>query len=138
MTAEFRRQNLIVDENVDHYDGTTAVVRTKHLRALDVEFLRWRAERWIKVRHIPAAFLHNSRFVLKHSREMLAHTFTGTTIRSLLGLETDWQVFTRYRASRQREREDAVRVGRSDPMPPLDVFVNTPPAAGAEVGTPAA
>src|SRR5436189_1280121 len=42
MTKDFERQHLIVDENVDHYDGTTAVVRTKHLRALDVEFLRWR------------------------------------------------------------------------------------------------
>src|SRR5262245_20801811 len=122
MTTEFRRQDLIVDEAVDHYDGTTAVVRTRHLRALDVEFLRWRAERWIKIRHLPAAFLHSPRFVLKHWPAMLAHTFTGTSIRSLLGLETDWQVFTRYRASRQREREDAVRVARTDSMPALDVF----------------
>jgi len=122
MTKEFERQHLIVDENVDHYDGTTAVVRTKHLRALDVEFLRWRAERWMKIRHLPAAFLHSPRFVLRYWPAMLGHTFTGTSIRSLLGLETEWQVFTRFRASRQREREDAVRVARSDQTLPLEVF----------------
>ncbi|PYR35097.1 MAG: B12-binding domain-containing radical SAM protein [Acidobacteria bacterium] len=122
MTKEFERQHLIVDENVDHYDGTTAVVRTKHLRALDVEFLRWRAERWMKIRHLPAAFRHSPRFVLRHWPAMLGHTFTGTSIRSLLGLETEWQVFTRFRASRQREREDAVRVARSDQTLPLEVF----------------
>src|SRR5207249_972802 len=45
MTKEFRDRGLIVDEDVAHYDGTTAVVRTEHVDATDVEFLRWRAER---------------------------------------------------------------------------------------------
>ena len=31
MTQQFREQNLIVDEDMSHYDGTTAVVRTKHV-----------------------------------------------------------------------------------------------------------
>src|SRR5260221_7838552 len=47
MTEDFRRRNLIVDEDVAHYDGTTAVVRTEHVPAGDVEFLRSRAERWM-------------------------------------------------------------------------------------------
>src|SRR5207248_5471638 len=46
MTSEFRRRGLIVDEDVAHYDGTTAVVRTAHVPADEVEFMRWRAERW--------------------------------------------------------------------------------------------
>src|SRR5204863_2357205 len=33
MTRDFRDKNLIVNENVDEYDGTTAVVRTEHLEA---------------------------------------------------------------------------------------------------------
>jgi len=37
MTKEFRDRGLIVDEDVAHYDGTTAVVRTEHVAASDVE-----------------------------------------------------------------------------------------------------
>ena len=33
MTREFRERDLIVDEDVAHYDGTTAVVRSEHLSA---------------------------------------------------------------------------------------------------------
>src|SRR4029079_4361264 len=49
MTQDFRKQNLIVNERLEEYDGTTAVVRSAHLEADDIEFLRWRAERWMKV-----------------------------------------------------------------------------------------
>jgi anaerobic magnesium-protoporphyrin IX monomethyl ester cyclase len=105
MTREFRDRGLIVDEDVSHYDGTTAVVRTEHVDAEDVEFMRWRAERWMKVKHMPAAFAHNPGFVLRHGLDMLAHTFTGTTLKSLLGLEDGRAVFARYRAQRRRERE---------------------------------
>jgi hypothetical protein len=105
MTREFRDRGLIVDEDVSHYDGTTAVVRTEHVDAEDVEFMRWRAERWMKVKHMPAAFAHNPGFVLRHGLDMLAHTFTGTTLKSLLGLEDARAVFARYRAQRRRERE---------------------------------
>jgi anaerobic magnesium-protoporphyrin IX monomethyl ester cyclase len=108
MTVEFRRRNLIVDDDVAHYDGTTAVVRTEHVAADDVEFMRWRAERWMKLRHFPAAFRHSPRFVLRHGLAMLAHTFAGTTLRSLAGLESDGPVFARYRAIRRRERAEAV------------------------------
>jgi hypothetical protein len=30
-------------------------VRTQHVPAEEVEYLRWKAERWMKVRHMPAA-----------------------------------------------------------------------------------
>jgi anaerobic magnesium-protoporphyrin IX monomethyl ester cyclase len=104
MTQQFREQDLIVDEDMSHYDGTTAVVRTKHVPAAEVEFLRWRAERWMKLKHLPAAFLHSPSFALRHLPAMLAHTFAGTTIRSMLGLEDQKNVFERYRSARRRER----------------------------------
>jgi radical SAM superfamily enzyme YgiQ (UPF0313 family) len=105
MTREFRDRGLIVDEDVAHYDGTTAVVRSEHLAAEDIEFLRWQAERWMKVRHLPAAFAHSPWFVLRSARGMLAHTFTGTTVRSMLGLEDARAVFMRYRQARRDERD---------------------------------
>ena len=63
MTQDFREKNLIVNEDVDEYDGTTAVVRTEHLEAEEIEFMRWRAERWMKVRHLPVALRHDPGFV---------------------------------------------------------------------------
>jgi hypothetical protein len=104
MTQDFRDRGLIVDEDVSHYDGTTAVVRSEHVQADEIEFLRWRAERWMKVRHMPAAFAHSPAFVLRHSVKMLAHTFAGTSLKSLLGLESDRTVFTRYRQLRRQQR----------------------------------
>jgi radical SAM superfamily enzyme YgiQ (UPF0313 family) len=105
MTKDFRDRGLIVDEDVGHYDGTTAVVRSEHLSALDIEFLRWRAERWMKVRHLPAVFAHSSLFVLRNAHRMLAHTFTGTTMRSMLGLEPEQAAFERFRSARRKERD---------------------------------
>jgi radical SAM superfamily enzyme YgiQ (UPF0313 family) len=105
MTQDFKDRRLIVDEDVSHYDGTTAVVRTAHLPADEIEFLRWRAERWMKVRHMPAAFAHSPWFVLRHWPSMLADTFTGSTLRSALGLESERAVFERFRAARARRRE---------------------------------
>jgi anaerobic magnesium-protoporphyrin IX monomethyl ester cyclase len=104
MTRQFRDDNLIVDENVAHYDGTTAVVRSKHLSADEIEFLRWRADRWMKLKHFPAAFLHSPAFVLRHAPAMLKHTFAGTSVRSLLGLEKAQSAFNRYRDARRRQR----------------------------------
>ena len=85
MTRDFRDRGLIVDEDVSHYDGTTAVVRSEHVSAEDIEFLRWRAERWMKVRHMPAAFLHSPLFVLRNALRMLSHTFAGSTCDRSLG-----------------------------------------------------
>jgi radical SAM superfamily enzyme YgiQ (UPF0313 family) len=104
MTRDFRDRGLIVDDDVSHYNGTTAVVRSEHVSADDIEFLRWRAERWMKVKHMPAAFRHSPLFVLRHSLEMLSHTFAGSTLRSVLGLENERAVFARYRERRRLER----------------------------------
>src|SRR5438093_6451462 len=105
MTRDFRERELIVDEDVSHYDGTTAVVRSAHVSAEEIEFLRWRAERWMKMKHFPAAFFHSPLFVLRHGRQMLAHTFTGSSLRSFLGLEPEAAVFARFRARRRAERD---------------------------------
>ena len=85
-------------------DGTTAVVRTEHMAAKEVEFMRWKAERWMKLRHMPIALAHDPKFLLKNWRRMLAHTFRGSTLKSALGLEDARQVFQRYRAIRKLER----------------------------------
>ena len=105
MTADFRRRDLIVNDRLEEYDGTTAVVRTAHLAAEEVEFLRWRAERWMKVRHLPGVLRHYPGFVLRHAPRMLAHTFRGSSYRSVLGLEAERDVFRRYKALRAAERE---------------------------------
>jgi len=104
MTRQFRDADLIVDEDVAHYDGTTAVVRTKHLAADEIEFLRWRDERWIKVKHLPAAFVHNPWFVMRHSGAMMRHTFAGSTLRSIFGFQKQRAVFEQYRDARRRAR----------------------------------
>jgi anaerobic magnesium-protoporphyrin IX monomethyl ester cyclase len=118
MTREFRERQLIVDEDVTHYDGTTAVVRTAHVRAEDVEFLRWRAERWMKVRHLPAAFAHSPAFVMRHWPRMLAHTFAGMRLRSVLGLEDGRAAFARFKKQRRREREEALGAVERDGFVP--------------------
>jgi radical SAM superfamily enzyme YgiQ (UPF0313 family) len=105
MTEDFRRRGLVVNECVDEYDGTTAVVRTVHLDADEVEFLRWRAERWMKVRHLPSVLRHYPGFVLRNGPWMLAHTYRGSSWRSLLGLEDPRDVFRRYKERRAAERE---------------------------------
>ena len=105
MTDDFRRRGLIVNEDVTTYDGTTAVVRSEHLSADEIEFLRWRAERWMKLRHFWPTLRHSPGFVLRHGRDMLAHTFRGSSVRSALGLESDRAVFARYQRRRQAERE---------------------------------
>ncbi len=118
MLREFRERDLIVNPRVEEYDGTTAVARSTHLSAEEIEFMRWKAERWMKVRHIPAVFRRNPLFVLRNGRRMLAHTFRGTTWRSMVGLDGARTVFRRYRAIRSRERE---YVDWPDPLANADV-----------------
>ncbi|MEO8482585.1 MAG: hypothetical protein ABI634_10275, partial [Acidobacteriota bacterium] len=105
MTKDFQARDLIVSDDVSEYDGTTAVVRTTHLEAEEVEFMRWRAERWMKVRHVPAVLAHDPWFVLRYGLKMFRHTFRGTTMRTWLGLESSRAAFARYKAIRRRERE---------------------------------
>jgi radical SAM superfamily enzyme YgiQ (UPF0313 family) len=105
MTAQFRERGLIANERLEEYDGTTAVVRTEHLSSDEVEFARWKAERWMKTRHIPAVFKHDPWFVTTHAREMMTHTFRGATLKTFLGLEDERKAFERYKEIRRRERE---------------------------------
>jgi radical SAM superfamily enzyme YgiQ (UPF0313 family) len=114
MTKDFRERGLIVNTRVDEYDGTSAVTRSAHLDADEIEYLRWKADRWMKVRHIPAAFRLYPRFVLTHGRRMLAHTFRGSTWRSMLGLESSRDVFRRYKQIRAKER---IYLDAPDPLP---------------------
>jgi hypothetical protein len=86
MTKDFRDRGLIINERLEEYDGTTAVVRTEHLSADEVEFLRWRAERWMKLRHMPAAFARSPLFLLRNAPKMFAHIFRG---RRFLAASTD-------------------------------------------------
>jgi anaerobic magnesium-protoporphyrin IX monomethyl ester cyclase len=108
MTKDFRERGLIVNERLEEYDGTTAVVRTEHLSAEDIEFMRWRAERWMKLRHFWPTLAHSPWFVMRHGHEMLRHTFRGSSLRSALGLETEREVFARYQAIRRQERESYI------------------------------
>jgi anaerobic magnesium-protoporphyrin IX monomethyl ester cyclase len=105
MTRDFIERNLIINHRLHEYDGTTAVVKTEHVEAEEIEYLRWRAERWMKVRHIPDVIRHDPWFVLRKWPWMLAHTFRGSTLRSALGLEDGRQAFRRYKARREIERE---------------------------------
>ena len=104
MTRDFEARGLIVRRDVDDYDGTTAVTRTEQLDIEDIEFVRWRAERWMKLKHMPAALLHDPLWVTRHAPRLFAHTFRGSTWRSLLGLEDDRRAFDRYRTIRRKER----------------------------------
>jgi anaerobic magnesium-protoporphyrin IX monomethyl ester cyclase len=105
MTRDFRDAGLIVNDDEQQYDGTTAVVRTGHLETDEIEFLRWRAERWMKCRHLPVAFAHDPLFVLRHGVQMCRHTFRGSSWRTWLRLESERDAFRRYRAIRHKERE---------------------------------
>ena len=105
MTRDFRDGGLIVNDDEQHYDGTTAVVRTEHLDTEEIEFLRWRAERWMKCRYLPVAFAHDPLFVLRHGVRMCRHTFRGSSWRTWIGLESERDAFRRYRGIRQQERE---------------------------------
>ena len=94
-----------MNQRLEEYDGTTAVVRTEHVPVEEVEYLRWKAERWMKIRHMPSALLHDPWFVVRHASQMLTHTFRGCTLRSVLGLEDEHRAFERYKAIRHQERQ---------------------------------
>jgi len=104
MTKDFKARNLIKIENFEEYDGTTAVVATQHLEPEEIEYERWRMERWMKVAHIPAVIRQEPWFVLRNWPKMLAHTFRGSSLWSMLGLESEKKAFARYKAIRAAER----------------------------------
>jgi len=104
MTKDFRDRGLIINERLEEYDGTTAVVKTEHVSAEEAEYMRWKAERWMKVRHIPAAFRRNPMFVIKNATKMFSHTFRGSGFKNFLGIEDERIAFERYREIRKAER----------------------------------
>ncbi len=105
MTEELRQKNLILpDRGLEEYDGTTAVVHTAGLAPLQVEFMRWRAERWIKTRHMAAVLVRDPLFIFRNGHRLLGHTFRGSTLKSLIGLEDERNAFNRYRELRNQER----------------------------------
>ena len=104
MTKDFQERGLIINERLEEYDGTTAVVRSEYLSAEEIEFMRWRAERKMKTKHMPAALFHSPGFVLRNAAKMLGHTYRGSTWKSFLGMEGERQVFERYRTLRRAER----------------------------------
>ena len=104
MTRDLATRGLIAHDRVEEYDGTTSVLHTKHLPSEEVEFMRWKAERWMKLRHFPVVLAHDPWFVLQHGPRMISHTFRGCTWKTFLGLENERKAFQRYRAIRQVER----------------------------------
>lgn len=104
MTKEFRDRGLIINERLEEYDGTTAVVKTAHVSAEEAEYMRWKVERWMKVRHMPVAFRRNPMFVLKNASKMFGYTFRGSKLRNFLGLEDERNAFQRYKEIRRAER----------------------------------
>jgi radical SAM superfamily enzyme YgiQ (UPF0313 family) len=105
MTDDFRRQGLITNHRLEEYDGTTAVVHAGELSPEETEFMRWRKERWIKLKHFPKAVIESPGFVFRNGIPMLRHTFRGCKLRTFLGLEDEREAFRRYRAIRAQERE---------------------------------
>jgi len=104
MTVELQQKDLIAHDRVEEYDGTTAVLRTSDIEPLEIEFMRWRAERWMKVRHMPKVLAHTPWFILRNGFRMLGHTFRGCGLKNLLGLEEEHRAFERYREMRVKER----------------------------------
>ena len=51
-------------------DALDLLVRTASLAAEEIEFLRWRAERWMKLRHMPAAFTYSPWHVVRTALKM--------------------------------------------------------------------
>jgi anaerobic magnesium-protoporphyrin IX monomethyl ester cyclase len=105
MSADLRARGLIAEDDVAQYDGTTAVVECAQVGRREAEFLRWRAERWMKVRHMPAMIRHDPLFSLLHGPALLAHTFRGSSVWSVLGLEDERAAFARYCEIRGAERD---------------------------------
>ncbi|HYZ64623.1 MAG TPA: radical SAM protein, partial [Acetobacteraceae bacterium] len=135
MSADLRRAGLIAIDDVAQYDGTTAVVRCEALPAREIEFMRWRAEQWMKLRHMPAMIRHDPLFSLFHGVEMIRDTFRGSSLRSVLGLEDEHLAFERYCAIRQAER-NYVTPRRND-TPRSDPVGARPAAAPAPRRSPA-
>jgi radical SAM superfamily enzyme YgiQ (UPF0313 family) len=104
MTRDLQERGLIVNDRLEEYDGTTAIVRSEGLETLQIEFMRWRAERWMKLRHMLVVLVHDPWFILRNGFRMLGNTFRGCELKTLIGFEDEYRAFERYRELRARER----------------------------------
>ena len=109
MTRDLRARGLVINDRLEEYDGTTAVVRSEAVPAEEIEFLRWRAERWIKLRHFPKALRHSPLFCLRHGPAMIRHVFRGSSPRTWFARHPARAAFARYRQHRAAEREQLVQ-----------------------------
>ena len=71
----------------------------------------------MKLRHFWPTLLHSPGFVVRHGAAMVAHTFRGSSLKSLIGLEDERAVFDRYRAIRRAERDYLPDVAEPPPTP---------------------
>jgi radical SAM superfamily enzyme YgiQ (UPF0313 family) len=104
MTKELAARGLITSDRVEEYDGTTSVVACEQLSGEEIEYLRWKAERWMKMRHMWALFRHDPLFMLRNIKRIFDFHYRGCTAKTFLGLEDDRVAFTRYRGLRAAER----------------------------------
>ena len=109
MTKDLRARGLVINDRLEEYDGTTAVVRSEAVPAEEIEFLRWRAERWIKLRHFPRALRHSPLFCLRHGPAMVRHVFRGSSPRTWFARDPARAAFARYRERRAAEREQVAQ-----------------------------
>jgi anaerobic magnesium-protoporphyrin IX monomethyl ester cyclase len=105
MAVDYAARGLIENLNVAEYDGTTSVVACENLSGREIEYMRWRTERWIKVRFGWTLFRFYPSYFLRNALRLGRVIFRGSTIRSLLGLASEREAFERYCAIRTAERK---------------------------------
>jgi radical SAM superfamily enzyme YgiQ (UPF0313 family) len=105
MAADLLKRGLVINHNVEEYDGTTSVVACENLSAAELEFMRWDVERWIKLRHGWVLLGQDTIFTIRNLWSLIAFIFRGETIKSYLGIETRRQAFDRYCEIRRREKQ---------------------------------
>jgi anaerobic magnesium-protoporphyrin IX monomethyl ester cyclase len=104
MTVDLHQRGLIKEYDVSKYDGTTSVVACENLSGREIEFLRWKSELKMKLRHCSTIIAHDPLFVLRNSLRSFRFHFRGWSISTFLGLESKRKAFERYCAIRERER----------------------------------
>jgi anaerobic magnesium-protoporphyrin IX monomethyl ester cyclase len=104
MTKQLAQLGLITSDRLEEYDGTTSVVACENLSGEEIEFMRWKAERWIKARHWLTLFKHDPLFMVRNIKRIADFNFRGSTVKTFLGLEDERRAFARYRGMRAAER----------------------------------
>jgi anaerobic magnesium-protoporphyrin IX monomethyl ester cyclase len=105
MTKALAERGLITSDRLEEYDGTTSVVACENLSGEEIEFMRWKAERWIKARHWWTLIKHDPLFMARNFLRIAGFNFRGSTLKTFLGLEPERRAFERYRKMRAAERD---------------------------------